>query len=64
MHPLDIPTPAALIDETRLMRNIARMQQRMDALGVASVPTSRPRSASRSLGGNGMPARLALRYRP
>jgi threo-3-hydroxy-D-aspartate ammonia-lyase len=38
MHPLDIPTPAALIDETRLMRNIARMQQRMDALGVRLRP--------------------------
>jgi D-serine deaminase-like pyridoxal phosphate-dependent protein len=38
LHPSDIPTPAALIDEARLMRNIARMQQRMDALGVRLRP--------------------------
>src|SRR3954466_10783004 len=38
LHPSDIPTPAALIDETRMMRNIARMQQRMDALGVRLRP--------------------------
>ena len=38
MHPSYIPTPAALIDETRMMRNIARMQQRMDALGVRLRP--------------------------
>jgi D-serine deaminase-like pyridoxal phosphate-dependent protein len=38
VHPLDIPTPAALIDEMRMMRNIARMQQRMDALGVRLRP--------------------------
>ena len=38
MNPSDIPTPVALIDETRMMRNIARMQQRMDALGVRLRP--------------------------
>jgi threo-3-hydroxy-D-aspartate ammonia-lyase len=38
LHPSYIPTPAALIDETRMMRNIARMQQRMDALGVRLRP--------------------------
>src|SRR6187551_2113735 len=38
LHPSDIPTPAALIDETRMMRNIARMQQRMNALGVRLRP--------------------------
>jgi threo-3-hydroxy-D-aspartate ammonia-lyase len=38
LYPSDIPTPAALIDETRMMRNIARMQQRMDALGVRLRP--------------------------
>ena len=37
MHP-EISTPAALIDETRMMRNITRMQQRMDALGVRLRP--------------------------
>jgi D-serine deaminase-like pyridoxal phosphate-dependent protein len=34
----DIPTPAALIDEARMLRNIARMQQRMNALGVRLRP--------------------------
>ncbi len=34
----DISTPAALIDEARMMRNIARMQQRMTALGVRLRP--------------------------
>jgi D-serine deaminase-like pyridoxal phosphate-dependent protein len=38
LHPSDIPTPAALIDETRMMRNIARMQQRMNTLGVRLRP--------------------------
>jgi D-serine deaminase-like pyridoxal phosphate-dependent protein len=38
LRPSDIPTPAALIDETRMLRNIARMQQRMDALGVRLRP--------------------------
>src|ERR1700704_225924 len=38
LNPSDIATPAALIDEMRLMRNIARMQQRMDALGVRLRP--------------------------
>ena len=38
LNPSDIPTPVALIDETRMMRNIARMQQRMDALGVRLRP--------------------------
>src|SRR4051812_1040677 len=31
-------TPAALIDEARMMRNIARMQDRMNALGVRLRP--------------------------
>lgn len=31
-------TPAALIDEARMMRNIARMQQHMNALGVRLRP--------------------------
>jgi D-serine deaminase-like pyridoxal phosphate-dependent protein len=34
----DIPTPAALIDEARMGRNIARMQERMNALGVRLRP--------------------------
>ncbi|TDY86570.1 UNVERIFIED_ORG: D-serine deaminase-like pyridoxal phosphate-dependent protein [Herbaspirillum seropedicae] len=33
-----LPTPAALIDISRMERNIARMQQRMDALGVRFRP--------------------------
>ncbi|BEV14171.1 DSD1 family PLP-dependent enzyme [Herbaspirillum sp. DW155] len=33
-----LPTPAALIDIPRMERNIARMQQRMDALGVRFRP--------------------------
>src|SRR5436190_8471892 len=38
LRPSDIPTPAALIDEARMLRNIARMQQRMNALGVRLRP--------------------------
>ncbi len=34
----ELDTPAALLDETRLKHNIARMQQRMDALGVRLRP--------------------------
>jgi threo-3-hydroxy-D-aspartate ammonia-lyase len=34
----ELPTPAAIVDETRLMRNLQRMQDRMDALGVAFRP--------------------------
>ena len=34
----DVITPAALIDETRMMRNISRMQARMNALGVRLRP--------------------------
>src|SRR4029453_7878636 len=34
----EIATPAALIDEARMMRNIARMQERMRALGVRLRP--------------------------
>lgn len=34
----DLDTPAALIDTARLHANIARMQQRMDALGVRFRP--------------------------
>jgi D-serine deaminase-like pyridoxal phosphate-dependent protein len=34
----NIVTPAALIDETRMMRNITRMQSRMNALGVSFRP--------------------------
>jgi D-serine deaminase-like pyridoxal phosphate-dependent protein len=33
-----IETPAALIDRLRMERNIARMQSRMDTLGVAFRP--------------------------
>lgn len=36
LHTID--TPAALVDEARMQRNIARMQQRMDALGVRFRP--------------------------
>ncbi|GAB7534838.1 DSD1 family PLP-dependent enzyme [Burkholderia sp. 3C] len=37
--PLDtLPTPSALIDVPRMTRNIARMQQRLDALGVRFRP--------------------------
>jgi D-serine deaminase-like pyridoxal phosphate-dependent protein len=38
LHVSDLSTPAALIDETRLLRNIARMQQRMNTLGVRLRP--------------------------
>ncbi len=34
----EIVTPAAVIDEARLMHNLRRMQHRMDALGVAFRP--------------------------
>src|SRR5512144_222129 len=34
----DLATPAALIDLGRMQRNIDRMQQRMDALGVPLRP--------------------------
>lgn len=33
-----LDTPAALVDEARLLHNLARMQSRMDALGVALRP--------------------------
>jgi len=33
-----IPTPAAVLDVSRMLRNIDRMQQRMDALGVKFRP--------------------------
>ena len=33
-----LPTPAALLDEAQLQRNLARMQQRMQALGVRLRP--------------------------
>lgn len=36
--PSDIETPAALIDVARMQRNIARMQDRMDVLGVSFRP--------------------------
>jgi D-serine deaminase-like pyridoxal phosphate-dependent protein len=38
MHIDDLATPAALIEDSRLTRNIARMQSRMDALGVRFRP--------------------------
>ena len=38
MHLQDLPTPAALIDIERMQRNIRRMQQRMNTLGVAFRP--------------------------
>jgi D-serine deaminase-like pyridoxal phosphate-dependent protein len=38
MHLQDLPTPAALVDIQRMARNIARMQTRMNALGVAFRP--------------------------
>ncbi len=38
MHLQDLPTPAALVDTQRMQRNIARMQMRMNALGVAFRP--------------------------
>ncbi len=34
----ELSTPAALVDSMRMQRNIRRMQQRMDALGVAFRP--------------------------
>src|SRR5262249_10686901 len=34
----DLETPAALIDIERMQRNITRMQQHVDALGVAFRP--------------------------
>jgi threo-3-hydroxy-D-aspartate ammonia-lyase len=38
MHLQDISTPAALVDTQRMQHNIARMQTRMAALGVAFRP--------------------------
>jgi len=38
MHIDELATPAALIEDSRLVRNIARMQSRMDALGVRFRP--------------------------
>jgi D-serine deaminase-like pyridoxal phosphate-dependent protein len=39
MNPLDaVPTPAAVVDETRMLRNIARMQRRLDGHGVKLRP--------------------------
>jgi len=38
MHIDELATPAALIEDARLARNIARMQSRMDALGVRFRP--------------------------
>lgn len=38
MHIDELATPAALIEDSRLARNIARMQSRMDALGVRFRP--------------------------
>ena len=35
---MDVVTPAALIDEARMMRNISRMQDRINALGVRLRP--------------------------
>ena len=34
----DLPTPCLLLDEARVRRNVARMQQRLQALGVAFRP--------------------------
>ena len=34
----DLNTPAALVDTARMQRNITRMQQRMNSLGVAFRP--------------------------
>ncbi len=36
--PLELPTPSALVDEARLAANIARMQSRMNDLGVHFRP--------------------------
>jgi D-serine deaminase-like pyridoxal phosphate-dependent protein len=38
MHLQDLSTPTALVDTQRMQRNIARMQTRMSALGVAFRP--------------------------
>ncbi len=38
MHLQDLNTPAALVDTARMQRNITRMQQRMNTLGVAFRP--------------------------
>jgi D-serine deaminase-like pyridoxal phosphate-dependent protein len=38
MHLQDLSTPAALVDTQRMQRNIARMQKRITALGVAFRP--------------------------
>ena len=35
---LNLETPALLLDEARMQQNIARMQQRLSALGVAFRP--------------------------
>ena len=38
MHLQDLNTPAALVDVVQMERNIVRMQQRMNSLGVAFRP--------------------------
>jgi D-serine deaminase-like pyridoxal phosphate-dependent protein len=38
MHLQDLPTPTALVDTQRMAHNIARMQTRMNTLGVAFRP--------------------------
>jgi D-serine deaminase-like pyridoxal phosphate-dependent protein len=52
----DVVTPAALIDEARMMRNISRMQERMNALGVRLRPhvkTSKCLEVARRQAGQG-----------
>ena len=38
MNLTELSTPAALVDLPRMQRNIARMHERLDALGVAFRP--------------------------
>jgi D-serine deaminase-like pyridoxal phosphate-dependent protein len=52
----DLVTPAALIDEARMMRNISRMQDRMNVLGVRLRPhvkTSKCTEVARRQSGQG-----------
>ena len=54
LSPDDLPTPALLLDETRMMRNIVRLAERAERLGVSLRPhlkTAKSVEAARRLSG-------------
>jgi hypothetical protein len=57
-----LETPALLLDEARMMRNVARMRSRMDRLGVAFRPHVKTSKCLESSRGRWRRARAALRY--